>query len=269
MASQEVLTALESLHREIEKLEPAIKHVETAQQVTELVKTIPRRISQLLNQTEALESRHKSELKNLFQKELFAIVVENKELQKNTIDIQRKTKGDIEGLFIWGKDWLKEASDKDSLFKEQLRDLLEDEINKITRENYNLQNSTKEIQKQVVLEQEALMRLREKIEEFFHFIKEINLPQRLDTLDSKVTKIGQDVHSLQIFTDGLERNICELLIDIQNRQKELHVKLQDDLEQTKTILLSATLKAARRQQTLNYITWTVLLVSMLITSVFN
>ena len=35
MASKEVLNALETLHRELEKLEPAIKHVETAQQITE------------------------------------------------------------------------------------------------------------------------------------------------------------------------------------------------------------------------------------------
>ena len=82
MASQEVLTALESLHREIEKLEPAIKHVETAQKVTQTVKEIPQKHVELLNEVKSNDAKHKDELKNLFAMELSSVVKENKKMQE-------------------------------------------------------------------------------------------------------------------------------------------------------------------------------------------
>ena len=88
MASQEVITALESLHREIEKLEPAIKHVETAQQVTQTVKAIPQKHVELLTEVKNNDAKHKEELKNLFAKELSGFTAENKKLQKTTTEIQ-------------------------------------------------------------------------------------------------------------------------------------------------------------------------------------
>ena len=48
MASELVLKALDNLHRELERLEPAIKHVETAAEVTKIVKEIPQKHINLL-----------------------------------------------------------------------------------------------------------------------------------------------------------------------------------------------------------------------------
>lgn len=98
MASQEVLTALESLHREIEKLEPAIKHVETAQQVTQTVKAIPQKHVELLQEVKSNDAKHKDELKNLFAKELSGFTEENKKLQKTTTEIQQQVKLEQEAL---------------------------------------------------------------------------------------------------------------------------------------------------------------------------
>lgn len=98
MASQEVLTALEALHREIEKLEPAIKHVETAQQVTQTVKTIPQKHVELLQEVKSNDAKHKDELKNLFAKELSGFTEENKNLQKTTTEIQQQIKLEQEAL---------------------------------------------------------------------------------------------------------------------------------------------------------------------------
>jgi chromosome segregation ATPase len=98
MASQEVLTALETLHREIEKLEPAIKHVETAQQVTQTVKAIPQKHVELLTEVKNNDAKHKDELKNLFAKELSGFTDENKKLQKTTTEIQQQVKLEQEAL---------------------------------------------------------------------------------------------------------------------------------------------------------------------------
>lgn len=98
MASQEVLTALETLHREIEKLEPAIKHVETAQQVTQTVKAIPQKHVELLQEVKSNDAKHKDELKALFAKELSGFTEENKKLQKTTTEIQQQVKLEQEAL---------------------------------------------------------------------------------------------------------------------------------------------------------------------------
>lgn len=48
MPSTEVLQALEELHKELNKLEPAIKHVETAVEITNVVKSIPEKHNELI-----------------------------------------------------------------------------------------------------------------------------------------------------------------------------------------------------------------------------
>lgn len=98
MASQEVLTALDSLHRELEKLEPAIKHVELAQQVTKMVEGIPQKHVDLLKELKDNDVRHKGELKDLFSKELSGITEENKKLAKTTAEVQQQVKFELEAL---------------------------------------------------------------------------------------------------------------------------------------------------------------------------
>ena len=98
MPSNEVLSALETLHHEIEKLEPAIKHVETAQQITQTVKVIPQKHLELLQEVKNSDAKHKDELKSLFANELSAITEENKKLQENTNEIQHQVKLEQEAL---------------------------------------------------------------------------------------------------------------------------------------------------------------------------
>ena len=211
MASQEVLTALETLHREIEKLEPAIKHVETAQQVTQTVKAIPQKHVELLQEVKSNDAKHKDELKNLFAKELSGFTEENKKLQKTTTEIQQ----------------------------------------------------------QVKLEQEALAKLKETVQSFHERVEKINFPERLDKLDANVAGIMAAIQSVQSRLDGLERNISDRLRDMQDYQKETRAALQSGLEQTKTALQSAVETAAKKQQTLTYITWALVVVAIIITFVLK
>lgn len=211
MASLEVLTALELLHREIEKLEPAIKHVETAQQVTQIVKAIPQKHVELFQEVKSNDAKHKDELKNLFAKELSGFTEENKKLQKTTTEIQQ----------------------------------------------------------QVKLEQEALAKLKETVQSFHERVEKINFPERLDKLDANVAGIMAAIQSVQSRLDGLERNISDRLRDMQDYQKETRAALQSGLEQTKTALQTAVDTAAKKQQTLTYITWALVVVAIIITFVLK
>lgn len=98
MPSEEILNALESLHREIEKLEPAIKHVELALQVTQTVKDIPQKHIDLISEIKNNDANHKAELKNLFEQELTSFTHENKRLQKITSEIQQQVLLEQESL---------------------------------------------------------------------------------------------------------------------------------------------------------------------------
>jgi chromosome segregation ATPase len=98
MASPEVLSALEQLHKELEKLEPAIKHVETAQLVTETVKTIPQKHIELIKEVKDDDKKHKLELKELFTKELLSLTEEGKRLSKTTEEIQKQIKIELEAI---------------------------------------------------------------------------------------------------------------------------------------------------------------------------
>lgn len=98
MASQQVITALDSLHRELEKLEPAIKHVETAQLVTQIVKEIPQKHIELLKEIKDDDSKFKGELKDIFTKDLSSIADENRKLEKTTAEIQKQVKSEQDSL---------------------------------------------------------------------------------------------------------------------------------------------------------------------------
>lgn len=206
MASQEVLTALETLHREIEKLEPAIKHVEMAQLVTQTVKAIPQKHVELLQEIKNIDVKYKDELKNMFTKELSGITEENKKLQK----------------------------------------------------------TTSEIQQQVILEQEALAKLKEIVHSFHERVEKINFPERLDKLDANVAGIMAAIQSVQSRLDGLERNIIDRLRDIHDYQKDTRDIFHSRIEQSKSDLESAVKTAAKNQHMLTYITWIILVVGVII-----
>lgn len=95
MASQQIITALEVLHKELEKLEPAIRHIESAQLVTEIVKEIPQKHIDLLQSLKAEDLKLKEALKNLFNDELTSIILENKKLTVTTTDIQKDVKNEL------------------------------------------------------------------------------------------------------------------------------------------------------------------------------
>lgn len=201
MASQEVLTALESLHREIEKLEPAIKHVETAQHVTQIVKAIPQKHVELLQEVKSNDAKHKDELKNLFEKELSGFTEENKRLQKTTTEIQQ----------------------------------------------------------QVKLEQEALAKLKEKVQSFYERVDKINFPERLDKVDTNIFGITDSIKSIQINLNNVERNFTNKLHEIKDFQNETKNLLNQTLLESTSKLTAAISK----QQSQFYITWFLILIAVL------
>jgi hypothetical protein len=89
MPSTEVLSALQSLQQELEKLQPAVRHIEAAESVIATAGQIAGKHSELLDRIHTSDARHKEELKALFAIELSALAAENRSLQELTLGIQQ------------------------------------------------------------------------------------------------------------------------------------------------------------------------------------
>jgi hypothetical protein len=201
MASKEVLIALESLHKEIEKLEPAIKHIEAAELVTKTVKEIPQKHVDLLTEVKAL----------------------------------------------------------DTTFKESLKRIFTEELNELTKENKVLFENTRKIQNEILSEIDILRGFVSEVKILHDQIVRINFPERLDKLDANVAGIISMVQAIQGRLDIVERNISDKIRDLKDYQRETRETLQSGLEQTKTVLQMTVDSATKKQQSLTYITWALIL----------
>jgi hypothetical protein len=202
MASEKVLQSLETLHRELEKLGPAIEHVETAKKIAETVKDIPQKHFELI----------------------------------------------------------KSVKETDENFKKELKEQLKSEASKITVEVNQIIHSLKDAQGLLKSEIIDLEKLKKTIKDFHVEIVRINFPERLDKMDANVAGIMAAVQAIQGRLDLLERNLADKLKDIQEYQKDMKLELKSLVEQN-AILQE---KYAKKHQTNTYITWSLLLLSVIL-----
>lgn len=95
MASEKVLQSLETLHRELEKLGPAIEHVETAKKIAESVKDIPQKHFELIKSVKETDESFKKELKEQLKSEAAKINVEVNKILLSFKDTQGMLKAEI------------------------------------------------------------------------------------------------------------------------------------------------------------------------------
>lgn len=95
MASEKVLQSLEALHRELDKLSPAIEHVHTAQKIAETVKDIPSKHLELIKSVKKTDEDYKNDLTEQLKKEASKITVEVNQIIQSFKDTQGLLKGEI------------------------------------------------------------------------------------------------------------------------------------------------------------------------------
>ncbi len=84
-------------------------------------------------------------------------------------------------------------------------------------------------------------------------LKDINFSTRMEKLDANIAGIMTGIQSTQSRLDNLERNITDRLKDITDRQKE-----------SQNILLASMNSAGKRQQVFTYITWTLIVATIIV-----
>lgn len=259
MASEKVLQSLETLHRELDKLSPAIKHVETAQKIAETVKDIPNKHLELIKSIKDTDENFKKELKEQLKAEADKITVELNQIIQNLKDTQILTSQNIleiaENIKNGQIDLIKSVKKTDEDFKTNLTEQLKKEAGKITVEVNQIIQSFKDTQGLLKGEIIDLEKLKKTIKDFHVEIMRINFPERLDKMDANIAGIMAAVQAVQSRLDSLERNITDRLKDNADFQKDMKTAIQNELDKaTKTQEIYN-----KKQQTNTYITWALII----------
>lgn len=103
MASEKVLQSLETLHRELEKISPAIEQINLAREAAEMVKEIPKIHLELVNELKKMDLElkedlkkqdlaYKNDLKSDFKKNIDTVFEEGRKIYAASKEIQDETK---------------------------------------------------------------------------------------------------------------------------------------------------------------------------------
>lgn len=156
MPSPEVLESLQKLQDELNKLEPAIKHVETAVEISNTVRTIPEKHLELLESIKKADKKFKDELSEVFREKVNDI----EEVNKVTLDQVRslaevisqyhtkltELRDQIEVYF----EWIKSINFPDRL------DKIDNSINAINIGIQNIQTRLSDVERQLISKVENL-----------------------------------------------------------------------------------------------------------------
>jgi hypothetical protein len=264
MSYQNVREALDELHREIQRLEPAITHVETAQQVTQIMSTLPQHYLVMLEEVKKHDLEHKQELLDRYNTDVSRIREQNVQLHNSTTSLQQATVQTLADLGTKHLELINELRINDERYKIDLVRLFSHETAAILDENVKLQNTTAEIQNQVILEQVALRNLKDTIKSFHDRVEQINFPERLDGLGANITGLMATIQAIQRRLDVVERNLSDRIKDISDYQKETHTAIQNQLQESITGLQNTMDLALKRQQGLIYTTWVLIIIGIVL-----
>lgn len=95
MISNEVISALESLHKELDKLKPAITNVEVAIEVTKSLQEAIEKLSVFLEEVKKNDLKFKADLVKQLEKVIRELSEETKNLQDETKVIQAEVRDEI------------------------------------------------------------------------------------------------------------------------------------------------------------------------------
>lgn len=261
MASDKVIQSLEALHRELDKLSPAIEHVQTAQRISETVKDIPIKYLELLKSVKESDQSFKKELKEQLKIEADKVTREVNELIQSLEIIQINVLQNISEISEIIKEkqieLIKSIQDTDESFKNEVKEQLKTETDKVTSEVNKIIQNLKDTLTALNNELIDLEKLKKTINDFHVEIVRINFPERLDKIDANISGIMAAVQAVQSRLDSLERNITDRLKDSSDFQKEMKTAIQNSLEQNK----AANEAIAKKQQRNIYITWALIIIA--------
>jgi hypothetical protein len=264
MPSPEVLSALETLHKEIDKLQPAIRHVEAAVTLTQTLEKLPAKHVEFLDALKNNDEAHKELLTNGFQNNIAQITDEANRTLEVATSAQNSLLQIVENVTNKLGEHLKQLQGEDKKYKDAIKTVFEEQIGTIAQETEKLQKTAAETHGQISAKIEQTEALLVSIENYYKQIQQINFPERLDKLDSTVAGIMAAVQAVQSRLDNLERNIADQIKELREYQKDSRTALENNLAVTKKEIQASQAADAKKQQTLTFITWGLVIIGIVV-----
>jgi hypothetical protein len=239
MAVSQIVQSLEQLQQELQRLAPAVDHVEAASKVTSALAGIPEQHQEMINH---LVSNHKSRIdelnglvKAVSEKAESTLTVANQSHQKSLEDYQATTRSFVEEKRREVASYMKEIREIQDSFFSDLKAKLDNLQSTIKDESSATYEEMRE-------ETTRITELRSAIESYLQKVVAIDFPTRLEKLDATVSGIMAATQTTQGRVDNLERATSEKL-----------TALTSAMEKQQTELMAAIAKANKSTRTLQIV----------------
>lgn len=250
MASENVISALNDLYSDLERLRPVIEHVSAAQEVTASFQNVPGQITQLLDGINADSKRLSNQIGSDVQAFL-RLIDEQDQAFKDKLELtyqanlsaqqaiahtfvegmEQNLKNAKTAVSEWAtinrsnhEEWLKAAKANDLALKEELKAFFIADLNAISKEVNSVIVLAEKLVNALKAEIQSMTQLRASIELFYERIKEINFPARFEKLDATIAGTLAGVQGILSRLDLVERNVSGRIDNLTEKQKVLSEK---------------------------------------------
>lgn len=256
MKVNQVVQSLEQLQQELERLAPAVDHVEAARKVTEALSSIPGQHQELVTQLLATYESRIAELNGVvetFGSEAKSALDKVRQANEKSLeDYQGAARSSIDKQKAEMTAYQEKAQEVQATFYRDLSLGLEKLQNTINEESGKAYQAIQE-------ENKIATQLHQSIEEYHGKIHAIDFPTRLDKLDATVSGIMAATQTTQGRVDNLESRTSEKLAalstsigklesttseklaalstSVENEQKALAASIEKANKSTRTLLI--------------------------------
>ena len=203
--NEQITTALERLHADLNELAPAIEHVKMAESVTKLVGKIPNMHVALLSEIEKVQNEYKSSFKAIVESESKDLFGEHKKIIKELKSDQEKLNEFISSIQNYINSIGEYLKNIDSIDFPTRLNSIDNDISSISSASNNLQGSVNNLQQTVTEMQKAsILNMSDLKIDIERFSKDFSDAQGKNTRMINILLAGIVIISIACFLIGLK-----------------------------------------------------------------
>lgn len=203
--NEQITSALEKLHSDLNELAPAIEHVKMAESVTKLVSEIPKKHIALLSEIEKVQKEYKSSFKAIVESETKGLFDEHKIIIKEIKKEQERINeliSNVQNYINSIEEYLKNINAID--FPTRLNSI-DNDISSISSASNNLQGSVNNLQQTITdMQKASILNMSELKLDIERFSKDCSAAQAKNERMINILLAGIVIISIACFLIGLK-----------------------------------------------------------------
>lgn len=255
-----VASSLETLHKALNNLEPAVEHVQNAMQVTNAAKNVVDQNLKFIDDQNQLNKEHKEEQLKLLNKQAQSITKRSEEVIKGV----KKSTDDIRVLDKNFNNYLSEI--KAINFPERLSNIdkgiatTSSDVNEIQAKINEIKINLKHVEGEIlnhkitILENvkksnTELKTIDDNLNNYFNSFKKIDFERRLTAIESNVSSTSSAFNNMQNTVSTIQNEIIRL-----ERESTAHIdSMKDELKNNYQVIIEKMELATKENKTLKTI----------------